>query len=248
MTIMKKNKSSVSVILPTYNEAENIVPLVRDVLSALGGYATDIIVVDDHSPDGTGDCVRQAIRNFRWKSVRVLGRTRDRGLTNSIRDGIQQATGDIVVWMDCDFSHPPSLLPLLVQGVEQGYDAAVGSRFIHSGKQKSVEKHSSDSKTAVFLSTMFNSVLSHCFHFDFHDYTSGFIAVRRDALLNIPLRGVYGEYFIDFMVRFFRKGYRVLEIPYVSPPRRFGLSKTASSIPGLAVYGIRYLRTVISLI
>jgi len=245
---MKKSTTSVSVILPTYNEAENIVPLIREIISALRDFKTDILVVDDNSPDATSDRVRYAILTYRWRTVRVLTRSQNRGLVNSIRDGIKNSKGDIVLWMDCDFSMPPALLPSLVLHVTHGYDAAVGSRFALFGKQKVVNKSKGDSGVAVGLSTILNKSLRYLFRFDFHDYTSGFIAVRRDVLLQIPLRGDYGEYFIDFMARFFFKGYKAIEIPYQCAPRRYGTSKTGANIVVLTTHGMRYIWAVCRII
>ena len=245
---MKKKKASVSVILPTYNEADNIVPLITDILSVLSHYPLSLIVVDDHSPDHTQTRVQRAIRKNKWKKVRVIVRMKNRGLTNSIREGIEHATGDIIVWMDCDFSHPPTLLPKLVGSVEKGYDLAVGSRFIPFGKQKTAGMRGRDSMTAVFLSTLLNKMLRFLFHTDFHDYTSGFIAVRQGVVRALPLRGNYGEYFIDFMVRAIAQKYSVLEIPYVSPSRRFGESKTGTSITAFLLHGMRYGETVCRLV
>lgn len=231
-------------ILPTYNEADNIVPLIADILRYLSTRAPEVLVVDDQSPDGTADRVRGAIRKNHWKTVRILVRTKDRGLTNSIRDGIRNTNGSVVVWMDCDFSHPPSLLPQLIAPAEYGYDAAVGSRFVSGGMQKNTGSDKGDSVLVLWLSTVLNRILGFLFRFDFHDYTSGYIAVKRSVLSQIPPRGDYGEYFIDFMVRFFSKGYRVVEIPYHAPPRRFGVSKTGTTIPVLFRHGIRYVWTV----
>jgi dolichol-phosphate mannosyltransferase len=237
---------SVSVILPTYNESGNIVPLLIALQKGLQEYKADFLVADDNSPDGTSDTVLVAKKKYTWKNVAVLTRTHDRGLTNSIRDGISCTTGDIVVWMDCDFSHPPEIVPLLVAEVAKGYDAAVASRFAPLGKQK-VKGHG-DSQTAIGLSTALNVLLKILFRFDFHDYTSGFIAIRRTVLLKIPLRGDYGEYFIDLMCRFFFAGYRAKEIPFTSGSRLYGESKTGSDIGTLVHHGKDYFGTVLRIV
>src|SRR5688500_5538138 len=95
-----------SVILPTYNEADNIVPLIEEVRRAVGD--AEIVVVDDDSPDGTWRRVEEA-----RPEVRLLRRVGRRGLTSAIREGIQASRGERVAWMDCDFSTPPEVLPRL---------------------------------------------------------------------------------------------------------------------------------------
>lgn len=239
---------SVSIVLPTYNEADNIVPLLTSLQKCMDTGTTEILVVDDASPDGTARKVREAVKVNAWKNVSILERTEDRGLTNSIRDGIAHTTGAIVVWMDCDFSHPPDLVPVLVREVVRGKDAAVASRFAPDGKQKTADGGHGDSSTAIGLSTALNVFLKILFRFDFHDYTSGYIAIRRSVLETLPLRGDYGEYFIDLMCRFFFAGHRVSEIPYESPPRRFGTSKTGSDPVSLIRHGFFYFATVFRVI
>src|SRR3989338_10457938 len=99
-----------SVILPTYNEAENIIDLIKEIKKNIK-YKKEIIVVDDNSPDGTSKLVKDFITKNKKSNVRLETRFKKRGLTNSIRRGIELAKGDVVVWMDCDFSMPPNVIP-----------------------------------------------------------------------------------------------------------------------------------------
>ncbi|HLD24449.1 MAG TPA: glycosyltransferase [Patescibacteria group bacterium] len=201
---------SLTILLPTYNEAENINPLILAIRKHVP--KTDILVVDDNSPDGTAKKV---------KNARVLLRTKNRGLTNSLRDGIKASKTDFVGWMDCDFSHPPGVLPTLIKEVERGAAVAIATR-----------------NTYPLFSKIINGLCMLFFGFDIHDYTTGFLVARRSVLDAIPLRGNYGEYCIDLLVRAKRKGYRIEEIPYDSPPRKHGASKTSLT------YGLGYLSTV----
>ena len=91
----------ISIILPTYNEVENIADLIRAIDSVVKD-EKEMIVVDDNSPDGTSAAVRSLIETGEIKNIRLITRTKDRGLTNSLKEGIRNARGDIVVWMDCD--------------------------------------------------------------------------------------------------------------------------------------------------
>ena len=98
-------KKDVSVVFPTYNERDNIGPLIREVLKHTPPN-TEVIVVDDDSPDGTWKIVEEMQRDL--PNLRLLHRTTERGLTSALRAGIAAAAGDVVVWSDCDFSMPPA--------------------------------------------------------------------------------------------------------------------------------------------
>lgn len=205
-----------TIILPTYNEADNIQELIQKLLKLTDA---NILVVDDNSPDGTVKKVKP------HKRVRVIVRKTNRGLTNSLREGITNANTDIVAWMDCDFSHPPEIMAQLIQIVEKGTDIAIAGRKINSG-----------------LSRVINIISQILFGKDITDYTTGFLAVKKTVLDDIPLAGFYGEYCIDLLVRAKRKGYTRQELPYDSPPRASGSSKTRIS------YGMYYLWTIIKLL
>ena len=192
---------SLTIILPTYNEAENINPLIRAIRKYVP--QADILVVDDNSPDGTAQRVKTGPR------VNLLVRTTSRGLTNSLREAIAASNTDLVAWMDCDFSHPPEVIPKLTKQIASA-DIVIAGRKIYP-----------------FLSVIINSVCQLFFGRDMHDYTTGFLVARRSILKTIPLRGNYGEYCIDLLVRAKRKGFRIVEVPYDSPPRAHGMSKTS---------------------
>ncbi len=225
----------VSVILATYNEAPNVGEMIR-TLDSLLGERVEIIVVDDHSPDGTADVAEKA-------GARVIRRTKDRGLTNSVRQGMESAQGDILVWMDCDFSHPPEVVPQLVELVEKGgYDFAVASRFVPGGVSKRGLKGSQEHWFAVLLSTTFNTFIPYFLIQDFRDYTSGFIALRRPIFQEIGLEGDYGESFMYLVVTAIRRGYKFIEIPYRCMPRKQGDSKTGSTAWRFLKLGKKYIR------
>ncbi|PIQ76801.1 polyprenol monophosphomannose synthase [Candidatus Peregrinibacteria bacterium CG10_big_fil_rev_8_21_14_0_10_49_24] len=228
----------ISVILPTYNEAGNIVDLIVAIHEAVS-HPHEILVVDDNSPDGTSRLTQQLIDSGRVPGLRLETRTTDRGLRKSIWRGIELAKGDIVVWMDCDFSMPPAVIPQLLSKVEEGYDIAVGSRFVRGGSQK--EHGEGESQIAILLSSVLNVILRVFLHFGFHDYTSGFIAVRRSVFSQIRLKGDYGEYFIDMMFRAILLKHSYIEIPYVCEKRRAGVSKTAPNIRVLLKRGVKYV-------
>lgn len=242
------NKSPlVSIILPTYNEVENIVDLIHAVHKHIK-QSHEIIVVDDNSPDGTSQAVQKEIKRNKISKLQLITRTKNRGLTNSIWDGIIASKGKIIVWLDCDFSHPPELIPQLVKQIENGYDIAVGSRFIKGGGYKRNTSDSNDSWLPVILSRMMNFTIQFLLSSNFKDYTSGFIAIRREVFTKIKLKGDYGEYFIDLMMRAILEGYTFVEIPFENLPRLKGESKTGSNLPQLIKRGIKYIFVVFEML
>jgi len=121
----------ISVIIPTYNEAKNIVPLIKAISQALHTYDFEIVVVDDDSPDGTADLARSTQKSY---PVRVIHRKKDKGLSSAILRGFHEAKGDIVGVIDADFQHPPEILPKLIDAIQKdGYELAVGSRLVKGG-------------------------------------------------------------------------------------------------------------------
>lgn len=235
---------SVTVILPTYNEAENIIPLIRELLKYLPTSA-EILVVDDESPDHTAELVKSFCQiNRAERHVKFLVRKKNHGLTSSLKDGIVTSTSQVVIWMDCDFSHPPVIVPKLIEAINSGADLALASRFITTNLKDSPRKNHSNSAQLI-LSRGLNSFISLIFGSGITDYTTGFLAARRKVLNKIPLRGDYGEYCIDFLIRARNAGYQIVEIPYSSPPRLHGESKTAPNLPVLIRHGYGYLKTLV---
>jgi dolichol-phosphate mannosyltransferase len=230
-------QASVSVVLPTFNEREHIVDLIAAIQEALPD-DTEIIVVDDDSPDGTWRAVQDYATGH--ANVRLLRRIGRRGLTSAFKEGIGLSTGQVVCWMDCDFSMPPEKLPELVAATRIT-DLAVGSRYVRGGADLG------HSTMALAFSRAINLFAGALLGFYVHDYTSGFIAARRRVLDAIPLRGDYGEYFIDLMARSKRMGFTMTEVPYTCVPRRSGESKTGTNVWGYLSRGAKYVTTILSL-
>jgi dolichol-phosphate mannosyltransferase len=227
--------------MPTLNEAGHIAALMAEVGAAARtmARAVELIVVDDDSADGTADIAART--QVAGATVRVVRRTSDLGLTPSLRAGIAAATHDVIVWMDCDFSHPPDRIPQLLYMLAQGFDLVVNSRYAVGGGE---DRSGKGGPLQMALSRTLNWSIRFLLEPSFADYTSGFIAVRRPVLDALPLRGDYGEYFLDFMYRALRHGYRACELPYVAPPRRSGESKTGAHLGDYWRRGRKYLWAV----
>jgi len=227
----------ISVVLPTFNEAGNIVPLIDRVAAALDGVPHEILVMDDRSPDGTAALARQAATAH--PQTQVVERDPPAGLTLSIDDGIHRARGTFVTWMDCDFSHPPELLPQLFAPLRAGEaDITCASRYVYGGADNRGEP------TAVFASLAITKLARWFVDRRVLDYTTGYVMAPRALLLELGLRGDYGEYCIELLGSAALRGYRVRELPYESIPRVEGESKTATNVLGFARRGWRYLVTI----
>jgi len=231
-----------SIILPTYNEKGNVEKLIP-ALKAVLPWPIEFIVVDDNSPDGTADAVRGIMGDI--GNVRLIVRTEERGLVSAIQRGIDESRGRIVVWMDCDFSLPPATVPELIAKVrEHGADAAIGSRYIPGGAD---ELHGHKGPVVVLqkcCTHALNLLTTLLMQTPFHDWTSGFIAIRAEVIKPIRLYGDYGEYFIMLMAQLIRDRYRWVEVPYQNVPRTIGQSKTAETFLGLMGRGTQYIRHI----
>ncbi len=210
----------VSVILPTYNEAKNIVPLIEAIAEHLGaaGISYEVIVVDDNSPDGTADQVRE--RFGEEGAVRLFVRTEGRGLATAIAHGIRQAQGDCVAVMDTDFNHDPAMLPQMVRFLEY-YDIIIGSRFVMGGGMEQQWRYN-----ASFLFNLFVRIVLRT---QIQDNLCGFFTIRRDKLLTMDLERIfvgYGDYFMHFLYLAWRAKYTMLEVPTYYILRRHGSSKS----------------------
>lgn len=231
----------VCTVLPTYNERDNIAPLIQGVLQhAVTPHM--VLVVDDNSPDGTWQVV-EALIQAGAANVALLRRQGEKGLTSAIQRGIDEAIhtygAGIVTWMDCDLSMPPADIPRLLQPLLAGRaDIAVGSRWIAGGGDQA---HGLMARSLSLLINRFAILLLGA---QVHDYTSGFIAARAEALRRLPLRGDYGEYCIDLLGRALRSGYRLQEVPYVCTPRVSGDSKTGTGLRDYLDKGRYYVATI----
>jgi dolichol-phosphate mannosyltransferase len=242
---MESKVTGVSVILPTLNEAGNIVGLVQSTVDAIQKTGIDdieILVVDDDSPDRTWEIASQIV--YPPARVEVIRRLENHGLTVSLSEGIQAARHDAIVWMDCDFSHPPERIPQMLYMLNQGFDVVVNSRYVVGGGE---DRSGEWGAMQMFLSLSLNWFTRFFLDATFADYTSGFVAVRKDVLREIPLRGDYGEYFVDFIFRTLHKKYRVCELPYKAMPRKSGESKTGTNLVQYLRRGRKYVGTVIRL-
>ena len=211
------------VCLPTYNEAENVVRLIAAVRRALP--QAGVLVIDDGSPDGTADLVRQVAATD--SRVFLLSRPGKLGLGTAYMAGFAYAVEhefDRAFTMDADFSHPPDRLPALLAAVDGGADLAIGSRYVPQGKIEGWPLR------RVFLSSAANTFARTVLRLHAHDCTGGFRCYAEGTikfLLSEPLRSSGYSALIELLTRCERAGLRVVEVPITFTDRVAGVSKVS---------------------
>jgi dolichol-phosphate mannosyltransferase len=213
------------VVVPTYNERENLPLLVNGVL-AHDGFR--LLIVDDGSPDGTG-AVADALAALHPARVEVMHRTGARGLGRSYVDGLRRALqGDaaLIFQMDADLSHNPEYLPALAEAAAR-HDVVIGSRYLHGVSVVNWPLH------RIFLSTFANRYIKFVTRLAPKDCTSGFRCWRRDALARIPLDRVASAgyaFLVEMLYRAAQNGSRIGEVPIIFVERRQGQSKVSRAV------------------
>jgi dolichol-phosphate mannosyltransferase len=214
------------VVLPTYNEAENIVPFLHAVRAAAP--QADILVVDDNSPDGTGTLAEEVASEL--GSIKVLHRPGKQGLGAAYRHGFTTAFDEgyeTIVSMDADFSHDPAVIPTMLQLITDGADAVVGSRYVPGGATENWPLR------RRLLSKWGNRYTAGVLGLSVRDCTSGFRAYRAAALRAIDPASTTADGYA-FLTELVRKltanGSKVVETPITFRDRQFGTSKMSGRI------------------
>jgi len=216
---------NVLVVVPTYNERENLPVLVPAVLER-DNYR--ILVADDGSPDGTGALADELAARWRGR-LHVLHRTGARGLGRSYLEAFRRAIAepvDVICQMDADLSHDPEHLPALVEAART-HDLVLGSRYLHGISVVNWPLH------RIALSTGANLYIRAVTGMPVRDCTSGFRCWRREALARLPLDAIVSDGYsfqIEMLWRATRLGFRITEVPIVFVERREGHSKLSQAV------------------
>jgi dolichol-phosphate mannosyltransferase len=230
--------SDVWVILPTYNEAENLERIVDAVLERLPE-SRHVLIVDDNSPDGTGEIADRIAGSN--QSVSVLHRPHKEGLGPAYLAGFRVALdsgGQRIVEMDADFSHDPSYLPRLIEATEDA-DLAIGSRYVPGG---GVTEWGAVRR---FISRGGSAYARAALGLPIRDLTGGFKCFRRAVLEAIELDTIQARGYafqVETTYRAIRAGFRVVEVPIVFQDRREGASKMSNSIIAEAIWRVPAMR------
>lgn len=209
----------ISVIIPTYNERDNVVPLLEQLESVLdeASIAFEVIVVDDDSPDQTWKVVQEFETDY---SLSVIRRMRESGLATAVLRGVDEAKGNIIVVMDGDLQHPPERVPDLVNPIiDEGVDLVIGSRLVSSGRfeDSSILRRSTTGVANLLAKILFKNDLA-----QIRDVQSGFFAMKRETVEGVPLAPVGYKILLEILV--LGDYDEVREIGYAFGGRRYGSS------------------------
>ena len=214
------------VLVPTYNERENLPILVADILGVPG---TEVLVLDDQSPDGTG-AVADALAAQYPGRVRVLHRSGQRGLGVSYLEGFGLAIAsdaDLVCQMDADLSHDPKYLPAMIQEASAGADLVIGSRYLNGISVVNWPLR------RIILSSFANFYIRSVTGLGLRDITTGYRCWRRTALARLPLDKIVSEgyaFLLDVTFMAADAGLRIVESPIIFVERRQGASKLSGGV------------------
>jgi dolichol-phosphate mannosyltransferase len=236
---MIRSRVRATVCLPTYNEQENL----EQMLRSLGGVLRNgdrVLVIDDNSPDGTGELADRLAGSLGF--VDVLHRERKQGLGPAYIAGFHRALGDgaeLVLEMDCDFSHDPRDVPRLIEAAEAGADLVLGSRYVRGGSIPNwgLARRAISLGGNLYAQALLQSRL--------RDLTGGFKCFRRRVLETIDLDAIDSRGYafqIETTYRVTRAGFRVVEVPIAFVDREHGHSKMSRSIVLEAAWKVPLIR------
>ena len=225
-----------TVCLPTYNERDNIEPM----LHALGDKDVRVLVIDDDSPDGTGELADRLAAELDY--VDVLHRKRKEGLGPAYLAGFRRALADgaeLVLELDCDFSHDPADVPRLIAAAEDGAHLVLGSRYVKGGAVRNwgLLRRLVSSGGSLYARVVLGVNVK--------DLTGGFKCFRREVLETIDLDSIHSKGYafqIETTYRALRAGFRVVEIPITFADREVGGSKMSKAIVAEAIWKVPRLR------
>lgn len=210
-----------SIVIPTYNEKENIKALIKEIF-ALGISGLEVIIVDDSSTDGTSEVIRALRKRF---PITIISRPKKLGLGSALRDGLNLAKGRgsaVICTMDADGSHDPQVLPRMLAEIERGADLAVGSRRVWGGVIQGW------GPIRLLMSRVAMEIARRTLGIRTRDVTSGFRAYRRRVLETIELsrlRSTGYAFQEELLYRAERAGFKIVEVPITFIDRRCGRSK-----------------------
>jgi dolichol-phosphate mannosyltransferase len=226
------------VIIPTYNEKENIEAIIRKVFSL--PVAFDILIVDDGSPDGTAQIVKNLQKEF--TALQIMERSEKNGLGTAYIAGFKwclEKKYDFIFEMDADFSHNPDDLARLYEGCKNGGDMAIGSRYVTGVNVVNWPM------SRVMLSYFASKYVRLITHLPIHDTTAGFVCFRSDVLRKINLDDIkFRGYAFQIEMKFtaWKHGFKLLEVPIIFTDRTLGQSKISNNIIREAVWGVLALK------
>lgn len=206
----------ISIVIPTYNESENIQKSIPLVTSALKNYNHEIVIVDDNSSDGTAEVAKKIAENY---PVKIIVRDKKLGLASAILTGFMNSSGEILGVIDADLQHPPELMVALIDKIRNGYDIAIASRYVEGGSMEDWSFFRKlVSKGAIMLTKPLTNV---------KDPMSGYFILRKSIIEGVTFKSHGYKLLLEILVK--GNYIKVAEIPYLFTKRMAGKSKLNAS-------------------
>jgi len=210
------SKKLVSIVIPTFNENDNIALLVKRIAAALARVDFEIVIVDDNSTDGTSRTAEELSATY---PVKVVVRQNERGLASAVVRGFKESRGDIIGVMDADLQHPPETLAAMIDSIEKGADVCIASRYVPGGGCEGWSLlRRIESKAATLFAHLFLSITR-----PVKDPMSGYFMVTRQSIAGIDLHPTGYKILLEILVK--GKIHKTDEVPYMFQVRERGSSK-----------------------
>ena len=215
-------KPYLSIVLPTYNEKKNIEILVPELekLFKRKKLAAEIVIVDDSSPDGTAAAARKL--NGAYKNIRVIVREKKEGIGAALKEGYDEAKGEVILSMDSDLALDVNDIPKLLGKINEGYDLVVGSKHSQRGVYEANSLEMRIKRMLSYLSTAFARLW---LGIPLQDFALNFRAVRKNVWEKLEIREKMNAMLVEMIWEASKKGYKIYEIPVIFKERKHGESK-----------------------
>ncbi|MGP6219946.1 glycosyltransferase [Caldiplasma sukawensis] len=203
-----------SVILPTYNEAQNLPVLIHRLMSL--NIDLEIVVIDDNSPDGTGDVAERLVKKY--GSIKVIHRSGKLGIATAVKEGIKNSSSKYIIVMDSDLQHPPETVPQLIRKLDEGYEIAIASRYVRGGEVEFSLPRKLISRVATLIAHINIQETE-----GIRDPMSGFFAFKKDIIDPDQIKSSGYKILLEILVIAGKR--RIVEVPINFSRRAYGKSK-----------------------
>ena len=218
----------ITIILTTYNEKVSIETTINELIKHINN--VEIIVVDDDSPDGTFEI----LKNINYPKLKILSRKKTKGLASAFLLGLINAQGNIIGWVDSNMGTVVKKFPEMISGLENA-DIAILSRYIDGGKDDR-------NIIRVLSSRAINGLARFILRSKIKDLSSGIFVMKKKVLLDVvPIASGHGEFMVELLHKAEKKGNKIIEIPYTHPVDIEGNSKSFPSLSKFLIFGFFYV-------
>lgn len=231
------SEGALSIVLPTYKECENLAIFIPQIEEEFGALLIELIIVDDSSQDGTMELVAEL--NKKYSNIRIISRPSLQGIGSAIRRGYNEAVGEFILSSDADLSFSVRDMRALYAKINEGFDLVTGYRHNGGG----YERKTISVKIKYFISKMGNRFVQTLSRLRTRDFSANFRVIRRDAWKKIQTRENTNALLFEMIVKCYRQGLKITEIPVSFSERRFGVSKLIlwKEAPKFFINFVKYL-------